>query len=158
MLTCFSVLTSLLFFLQNRLFCEVAVVQSISCVLLFVSPWTAACQAPLSSSVSQNLLRLMSIGSMMPSTHLILSHPLLLPPSIFPSITVFSSEWVLHIRRPEDWSFRFSSDFAAKKIKSVSAFTVSPSLCHEVMGLDAMILVFWMLNFKPTFSPSSFYI
>ena len=118
--------------------------------------WIAARQASLSITNSQSLPKLVSIELVMPSSHLILCCPLLLLPSIFPSITVFSSEWVLHIRRPEDWSFRFSSDFAAKKIKSVSAFTVSPSLCHEVMGPDAMIFVFWMLSFKPTFSLSSF--
>ena len=67
-------------------------VQSLSCVWLFVTPWTAACQASLSITNSQSLLKLKSIESMMPSNHLILCHPLLLPPSIFPSIRVFANE------------------------------------------------------------------
>ena len=71
-------------------------------------PWTAARQASLSITNSQSLLKLMSIESVMPSNHLILCHPLLLPPSIFPSIRGFSNESVLHIRWPKYWSFRFS--------------------------------------------------
>ena len=73
-------------------------VQSLSRVRLFVTPWTAACQASLSINSSWSLLNLMSIKSVMPSNHLILCHPLLLPPSIFPSTRVFSNESVLHIR------------------------------------------------------------
>ena len=119
-------------------------IQSLSCVRLFATPWTIACQAPLSmgflqarissvqfSSVtqlcltlcepmdcstpglpvltnSQSLLKLTSIESVMPSNHLILCHPLLLPPSIFPSIKVFSNESVLRMRWPKDWSFSFN--------------------------------------------------
>ena len=83
-------------------------VQSLSCVKLFAIPWTAACQASLSFTTSQSLLKLMSIESVMPSNHLILCHPLLLLPSIFPSIRVFSNESVLCIRWPKDWSFSFS--------------------------------------------------
>ena len=75
-------------------------VQSLSHVWLFATPWTAACQASLSITNSRNLLRLMSIESVMPSNHLILRHPLLLPPSVFPSIRVFSNESVLGIRWP----------------------------------------------------------
>ena len=74
-----------------------------SCPTLY-HPWTAACQASLSFSISQSLLKLMSIESMMPSNHPILCYPLLIP-SIFPSIRVFSSESALHIRWPEYWSF-----------------------------------------------------
>ena len=81
-----------------------AVVQSLSCIQLFVTPWIAARQASLSFTISKALLRLMSTESVMPSNHLILSHPLLLLPSIFPSIRVFSSESALHIK----WSFSFS--------------------------------------------------
>ena len=73
-------------------------VQSLSCVLLFAIPWTAACQAPLSITNSWSLLKLMSIESVMPSNHLVLCRPLLLLPSIFPSIRVFSNESVLCIR------------------------------------------------------------
>ena len=81
----------------------------LSCVQLFVTPWTAARQASLSITSSQSLLKLMSIGSVMPSNHLILCRPLLLPPSIFPNIRVFSNESVLCIRRPKYWSFSFST-------------------------------------------------
>ena len=73
-----------------------------------VTSWTAAHQASLSITNSQSLLKLMSIELVMPSNHLILCFPLLLPPSIFPSIRVFSSESVLYIRWPKDWSFSFS--------------------------------------------------
>src|SRR5574342_552508 len=72
------------------------------------TPWTAAHQASLSSTVSQSLLKLMSIESVMPSNHLILCHLLLLLPSIFPSIRVFSNELALHIRWPKYWSFSFN--------------------------------------------------
>ena len=74
------------------------IVQSLSCIRFFVTPWTIACQASLSFSISQSLLKLMSIESMMPSNHLILCHTLLLLLSIFPSIKVFTNESALHIR------------------------------------------------------------
>ena len=73
-----------------------------------MTPWTAACQASLSITNSQSLLKLVSIKSMMPSNHLILCHPLLLLPSIFPNIKVFSNDSVLHIRWLKYWSFSFS--------------------------------------------------
>ena len=76
-------------------------VQLLCCLRLFATPWTAARQASLSLTNSWNLLKLMSIESMMPSNHLILCHPLLLPPSIFPSIRVFPNESVLCIRWPK---------------------------------------------------------
>ena len=79
----------------------------LSCVQLFVTPWTTACQASLTITNSQTLLKLMSIESVMPSNHLILCCPLLLP-SIFPSIRAFSKESVLCIRWPKYWSFNFS--------------------------------------------------
>ena len=190
-------------------------------------PWTAAHQASLSITNSWSLVKLMSIELVIPSNHLILCHPLLLPPSVFPSIRVFSSESVLCIRWPKYWSFSFnispSSEYSGlisfivqlsypylttgktialtrqtfvgkvmsllfnmlsrlvipflprskrlliswlrspsavilepPKIKSLTVSTVSASICHEVMGPDAMILVFWMLSFKPTFSLTSF--
>ena len=78
------------------------------CVRLFATPWTAARQASLSITNSRSLLKLMSIESVMPSNHLILCHPLLFPPSIFPSIRVFSNKSVLRIRWPKYWSFSFS--------------------------------------------------
>ena len=83
-------------------------VQSLRHVWLFVTPWTAARQAFLSITNSWSLPKLLSIDSVMPSNHLILCHPLLLPPSIFASIRVFSNESVLHIRWPKYWSFSFS--------------------------------------------------
>ena len=83
-------------------------VQSLSCVRLFATPWTAAHQASLSITTSRSLLKLTSITSVMPSNHLIVCCPLLLPPSIFPSIRVFSNELVLHIRWPKYWSFSFN--------------------------------------------------
>ena len=234
-------------------------VQSLSHVRLFATSWTAACQASLSITNSWSLPKLMSTELVMPSNHLILCCPLLLLPSIFPSIRVFSNESALHIRWPKYWSFSFISPsnehpglisfridwldllaaqgtlkgllqhhsskasilrrsafftvhlshsymttgktialtrqtFVGKvmsllfnmlsrlvitflprskylliswlqslsavileppKIKSDTVSTVSPSICHEVMRLDAKILVFWMLSFKPTFSLSS---
>ena len=96
-------------------------VQSLSCVRLFVTPWTAARQASLSITNSQSLLKLMSIESVMPPNHLILCRPLLLPPSILPSIRVFSSGSALHIRWSKYWRFSFS---------------VSPS--NEYSGLISM--------------------
>ena len=83
-------------------------VQSLSCVQLIATPWTAALQASLSINNSQSLLKHMSIESVMPSNHLILCHPLLRRPSIFPSIRVFSNESVLRIKWPKYWSFSFS--------------------------------------------------
>ena len=83
-------------------------VQSLSHVPLFATPWTAAYQAPLSITNSQSLLKLMSIELVMPSNHPILCHPLLLLPSVFPGIRVFSNESVLCIRWPKYWSFSFS--------------------------------------------------
>ena len=80
---------------------------SVTKLCLSVTPWTAARQASLSFTISRSLLKLMSIESVMPSNHLILCHPLLLLPSIFPSIRVFSNESVLH-RWPKYWSFSFN--------------------------------------------------
>ena len=83
-------------------------VQSLGCVWLFVTPWTATRQASLSIANSQSLLKLMSIEPMMSSNYLTLCHPFLLLPSIFPRIRVFSSESDLRIRWPKYWSFSFS--------------------------------------------------
>ena len=237
-------------------------VQSLSRVWLFVTPWTATRRASLSIINSWSLLKLMSIESVMPSSHLILCRPLLLLPSIFPSIRVFSSESILRIRWPKYGSFSFSIspsneysglisfrmdwfDLLAvqgtitsllqhhgskasvlwhsafftvqlshpymttgetivltrrtfvgqvmslffnmlsrlviaflprskglliswlqspstvilehKKIKTLAVSIVSPSICHEVMGPDAMMFVFWMLSLKSAFFTSLFY-
>ena len=89
-------------------------VQLFSCIQLFTIPWTVACQASMSITDAQSLLKLISIKSMMPSIHLILCHPLFLSPSIFPSIRVFSNESVPCIRWPKYWSFRFSISLSNK--------------------------------------------
>ena len=83
-------------------------IQLLSSVWLFATPWTAACQASLSITNSWSLLKLMSIESVIPSNHLILCHPFLLLPSVFPSIRVSLNESVLRIRWPKYWSFSFS--------------------------------------------------
>ena len=87
---------------------EISSVQLLSRVQLFATPWTSACQASLYITNSRSLLKLMSIKLVMPSNHLILCHPLLLLPSIFPSIKVFSNESALCIRWPKYWSFSFN--------------------------------------------------
>ena len=106
----------------GRFFTTNPVVQSLSHVRLFATPWTAACQASLSFTISRSLLKLISIESVMPSNHLIFCHPVLLLPSIFPSIRVFANESFLHIRWPKYWSFSFS-------------FSFSISLSNEYSGL-----------------------
>ena len=88
---------------------KIVSVQSLSCVRLFATPWIAARQASLSITNSQSSLKIMSIESVMPSSHLILCCPLLLLPPIPPSIRVFSNESALHIRWPKCWSFSFNS-------------------------------------------------
>ena len=93
---------------SQPLYSHTVVLQLLSLVLLFVTSWTAACQVSLSFTISWSLLKLMSIESVMPSNQLILCCPLLLRPSIFPSIRVFSNESALHIRWSKDWSFSFS--------------------------------------------------
>ena len=102
-------------------------VQSLSRVRLFATPWTAAHQASLPITNSQSLLKLMSIESVMPSNHLVFCCPLLLLPSIFPSVRVFSNVSVLHIRWPKYWSFSFS---------------ISPS--YEYSGLIPLGLTGWI--------------
>ena len=87
---------------------SVCSVQLLSCVQLFVTPWTAARQASLYTINYRSLLKLMSIKLVMPSNHLILCHPLLLLPLIFPSIRVFSKKSVLCIKWPKNWSFSFN--------------------------------------------------
>ena len=108
----FLVTYQLTYYLLCSIICTLHVtfgsVHSLSRVLLFVTPWTAAHQASLSITNSRSLLKLMSIESVMPSNYLILCHPLLLLPSIFPNIRVFSNESALYIRYPKYWSFSFS--------------------------------------------------
>ena len=114
------------------LYCCCSVTKS---CLIFATPWTAACQTSLFFTVSQNLLRLMSIESLMLSNHLILCYVLLLLPSIFPSIRVFSSESTFHMRWPKYWSFSLSispsSEYSGlislqfKGLSGISSTTVS---------------------------------
>ena len=110
-------------------------VQSLSCVGVFVTPWTAARQAPLSITNSWSLLKLMSIDSVMPSNHLILCHFLLLLPSIFPSIKVFSNESVFHIKWSKDWSFSFSIS-PSKEIPGLISFRMDWLVSQESKGLS----------------------
>ena len=107
--------------------------QSLSRVRLFVTPWTVTCQASLSITNSQSLLRLMSLESVMPSNLLILCHPLLFLPSVFPSIKVFSNESSLCIRWPNYWSFSFSysseySELISFRIDWLDLLTVQGTL------------------------------
>ena len=95
---------------------------------LFVTPWTAICQASLSITNSQNLLKFMSIVFVMPSNHLILCHPFLFLASIFPSLRVFSSESVLHIRWPKYWSFSFRIS-PSNEYSRLSSFRMDGSPC-----------------------------
>ena len=96
--------------LSSRASVQFSSTQSLSCVQLFATPWTTACQVSLSNTRFCSLHKFMFTESMMSSNHLILCHPLLLPPSIFPSIRIFSKESVLHISWPKYWSFSFSTN------------------------------------------------
>ena len=107
-------------------------VQLLSPVQFFATPCTAARQTSLSITNSLSLLKLMSIESVMPSSHLILCHPLLLPPSIFPSFRVFSSESVLRIRWPKCWSFSFS----------ISPSNEHPGLFDIVVGFEILAIIY----------------
>ena len=109
----------------------VVVVQLLNRVQLFATPWTAARQAPLSSTISQSLLKLMSIESVMPSNHLILHRSFLLLPLIFPSIRIFSNESVLHIRWPKYWSLSFSIS-PSNEYSGLISFRVDWLDLHEV--------------------------
>ena len=108
------------------------VVQSLSRVQLFATPWTAAHQASLSFTISPSLLKLMFLESMMPSNHLILCHPLLLP-SIFPSIRLFFNESVLRIRWPKYWSFSFSIS-PSNEYSGLISFRIDWLNLHAVQG------------------------
>ena len=99
---------------------SIAVVQSLSCVWLFATLWTSAFQTSLSFTISQSLLKLMSIESVMPSNYLILCHLLLLLPSIFLTIRVLSNELTLRIRWPQYWSFSFSIGLSSEYSEFIS--------------------------------------
>ena len=121
------------------------VAQSFNCVQLFLTPWNATCQPFLSFTISQSLFKLMSIELVMASNHLII----LLPSLVFnlsQHQVLSQSIGSLHKVPPNP----------EKKIKYFTISIFSPSICHEVMGLDAMIFIIGMLSFKPAFSLSSF--
>ena len=119
-----------------------------------MTPWTAACQVSLSITNSWSLLKLMSIESVMPPNHLILCHPLLLLPSIFPSITVFSNESVLRIRWPKYWSFSFNispsnehSGLISFRMKWLDLFAVQGTLKEssqtpQFKSINSLVLSF----------------
>ena len=113
------------------------VVQLLSCVRLFATPWTATRQASLSFIISQSLLKLMSIESVMPSNHFILYCPLLLLPLIFPSIGIFSNESALCTRWPKYWSFSFSnstcSDYSELISFRIDCFALQPKRLSRVL-------------------------
>ena len=139
-------------------------VQLLSRVQLFATPWTAARQACLFITNSQSLFKLTSIESVMPSNHLILCRPLLLLPSIFPSIRAFN-QWVNSSHKLElqhqsfQWIFRtdflydglVGSPCSPRESQESSPTPQSKSTNSLALRPDAMILVFWMLSFKPTF-------
>ena len=116
-------------------------VQSLSRVWLFATPWTAACQTSLSITNSWSLPKLMSIELVIPSNHLILYHPLRLPPSIFPSIRVFSKESALRIRCPKYWSFSFSISPSDEYLGLIS---------FRMDWLDLLAVQGWRRQWHPT--------
>ena len=136
------------------------VVQLLIRVWLFVTPWSATHQTPLSFTVSWNLLKLMSIKSAMPYSHLILRHPLFLLSSISPSIRVFSSESALHIRWPKYWSFSFSispsnehSGLISFRMDSFGLLAVLWSVCLSLCRYHAVLItVALCVNFKKSIS------
>ena len=115
----------------------VVVALLLSCIRLFVTPGTRARQASLSSAISRNLLKLMSIESMMPSNRLILCRPLLLLLSVFPSIKVFSSESALRIRWPKYWSFSFS----ISPFNEYSGLISSRTDCFDLLTVQRTVLL-----------------
>jgi len=141
------------------------VIQSISPVQLFATPWTAAHQASLSFTISQSFLKLMPIESVMPSNHLVLCHPFLFLPSIFCSIRVFSNELALHIRWPKYWSFSFSispsNEYSGQSplgltglisLQSKDSYESSPT--PPFKSIDSLVL---SLFYGPTLSLFTFF-
>ena len=126
-------------------------VQSLSHVWLFATPWTAACQASLSITNSWSLHKLMSIELVMPFNHLILCHLLLLLPSVFPSIRVFSSESVLHIRWTKCWSFSFSISPSNSKFLIYVGASLAAQLQCGRPGFDSWVgMIPWRRERLPT--------
>ena len=119
-----------------------------------MTPWTAACQASLSITNSRSLLKLMSIKSVMQSNHLILCHPLLLPPSIFPSIRIFSNDSVLRIKWPRYWSFSFSispsnefSGLISSRIDWFDLLAIQGTLKSLLQHHSSKVSVLWCAAF-----------
>ena len=132
---------------------SVSLMQLFSRVRLFAAPWAAARHASLSITNSRSLLKLMSIESVIPSNHLILCHPLLLLPSIFPSIRVFSKKSVLHIRWPKFWSFSFSISPSSEYSGLISFridwfdFAVQGTLKSLPQHHSSKVSILWSLAF-----------
>ena len=127
------------------LICNKFVIQSLTCVQLFETPWTAAFQASLSITISWSLLKLMSTGSMMLSIHLILCCLLLLLPSIFPSLSVFSNKLALCISWPKDWSFSFSIR-PSNKYSGFISFRIDWFILLAVQGTLKSLLQYYNLK------------
>ena len=131
-------------YLYHSVFCDSVgfkniVVQLLSHVWLFVTPWTAACQASLSLTISQILPKFMSIESVMLSNCFILCYPLLLLPSIFPSMRVFSNDSAVHIRWPKYWSFSFSLS-PSKEYTGLFPFGLTGLISLQSKGLSKNLL------------------
>ena len=130
----------------------VVVVQLLSCVRLFETPWTAACQTSLFFTVSQSLLNLLSVESVMSSNHLILCRPLLLLPSLFPSIRVFSNELALGVRWPKYWSFSISpsneySGLISFRMDWFDLFAAQGTLKSLLQHHSSKASVLWLSDF-----------
>ena len=128
------------------LFCSI---QSLSLIWLFVTAWTATCQASLSIINSQSVLKLLSIESVMPSNHLILCHALLFLPSMFPNIRVFSNGSVIHIRWPKYWSFSFNIS-PSNEYSGMISFRID---WFDLLAIPHLFLLYWkcslLLFLKP---------
>ena len=123
----------------------VVVIQLLSCVWIFVTPWTAAHQASLFFTISWSLLKLMSLELVMPSNHLILCHSLLLLPSIFPSIRIFSNESAVCIRWPKYWSFSFSIS-PSNEHSGLASFRIGWSPCCPRDSQESSLAQFKTIN------------
>ena len=140
-----------------------AVAQLLSCVPLFVTPWTAARQASLFFTISWSLFKLMAIESVMPSNHLIRCHPFLLLPPIFPSIRVFSNELALYIRWPKYWSVSISlsneySGFFSFRIDWLDLLAVQGTLESFLQHHSLKASILWHLAFYcPALTPVHVY-
>ena len=140
--------------MKHHFWVQFSSVQSLSRVWLFATPWTAEHQASLSITNSQSPPKPMSIESVMPSNHLILCHPLLLLPSIFPSIRVFSSESAFFIRRPKYWSFNFnigpSNEYPEQisfRMDCLDLLAVQGTLKSLLQHHSSKALIFWCPDF-----------